>query len=128
MPFDARHSEARICRRCGYRLDGLVDFRCSECGTPFDPRNPRTYRRPGQLREQTSRRIRIWSGWIMALGSMLLTVFIWPLLFFSLGAYEAGFVSTFGLAITLIIAALPFVGIPVGLTLTHEPENGGRRW
>ena len=25
------------CRQCGYDLQGLVDPRCPECGTPFDP-------------------------------------------------------------------------------------------
>lgn len=127
MSFAANHSDLRLCRRCGYRLDGLLDRRCSECGTPFDPSNPRTFRRPGQLREQTSRRLRLWSGWIMALGSMLLTIITWPLMFFALEAYQTGFMSTIGLLIALAVAAIPFIGIPVGLTLTHEPE-GARRW
>ena len=25
------------CRECGYLLRGLVEARCPECGTPFDP-------------------------------------------------------------------------------------------
>lgn len=27
----------RVCARCGYDLRGLVEPRCPECGTPFDP-------------------------------------------------------------------------------------------
>jgi hypothetical protein len=33
------------CRRCSYDLRGLPDPRCPECGQPFDPANPRTFRR-----------------------------------------------------------------------------------
>ena len=32
------------CRRCWYVLDGLAECRCPECGRPFDPTMPRTYR------------------------------------------------------------------------------------
>lgn len=31
------------CRKCGYLLHGLPDNICPECGTGFDPSNPRTY-------------------------------------------------------------------------------------
>lgn len=34
----------RFCRDCGYILDGLPVNRCSECGRPFDPGDPRSYR------------------------------------------------------------------------------------
>ena len=32
------------CLRCGYALDGLRDNKCPECGRPFYPQSPRTYR------------------------------------------------------------------------------------
>lgn len=80
------------------------------------------------MSELTARRIRLIAGWTLALGSMLLTIIVWPLLFFALGAHEAGFISTSILITTLTLAALPFFGIPIGLTLTHEPENASRRW
>ncbi|MFO0839646.1 MAG: hypothetical protein U1D55_14110 [Phycisphaerae bacterium] len=38
IPTDAR------CRSCGYALVGLTVARCPECGLPFDPDDPTTYR------------------------------------------------------------------------------------
>ena len=35
---------ARYCRGCGYNLRGLTVPRCPECGRPFDPADPHTYR------------------------------------------------------------------------------------
>lgn len=32
------------CLGCSYRLDGLPENRCPECGRPFDPDDPTTYR------------------------------------------------------------------------------------
>lgn len=32
------------CCKCGYILDGLTELRCPECGQPFDPQDPRTFR------------------------------------------------------------------------------------
>lgn len=31
------------CKHCRYRLDGLTEYRCPECGEPFDPNDPETY-------------------------------------------------------------------------------------
>jgi hypothetical protein len=31
------------CRKCGYVLDGLSEYRCPECGRSFDPTNGRTF-------------------------------------------------------------------------------------
>ncbi|MEX0777043.1 MAG: hypothetical protein WD042_15165 [Phycisphaeraceae bacterium] len=39
-----------FCRRCGYRLTGLTQKRCPECGLSFHPDNPRTFRRLGESR------------------------------------------------------------------------------
>ena len=33
------------CRGCGYNLRGLTVPRCPECGRPFDPADPHTYRK-----------------------------------------------------------------------------------
>ncbi len=33
-----------FCIRCGYAVDGVRDNRCPECGRPFYPEFPRTYR------------------------------------------------------------------------------------
>ena len=33
------------CRKCGYPLHSLAESRCPECGRPFDPGRPWTYRR-----------------------------------------------------------------------------------
>jgi hypothetical protein len=34
--------EAATCQKCGYSLRGLDQFRCPECGEPFDPNDPWT--------------------------------------------------------------------------------------
>ena len=38
------------CRECGYLLRGLPEPRCPECGRPFDPHDPTTYRDPTRPR------------------------------------------------------------------------------
>ncbi|TWT40528.1 hypothetical protein RAS1_42400 [Phycisphaerae bacterium RAS1] len=44
-------SNDRYCIHCAYRLAGLPEPRCPECGTPFDVNDARTWSRaPGQLR------------------------------------------------------------------------------
>ncbi len=35
----------KYCLGCSYVLDGLPENRCSECARPFDPQDPRTFRR-----------------------------------------------------------------------------------
>ncbi len=35
---------AMFCLGCGYALDGLAQNRCPECGRPFYPDSPNTYR------------------------------------------------------------------------------------
>jgi hypothetical protein len=43
----------RYCRKCSYILDGLPENRCPECGQPFDPGNPRTFRlRPKRIQNR----------------------------------------------------------------------------
>lgn len=37
-------ARTRYCLGCGYVLDGLPEHRCPECGRPFDPDNPRTFK------------------------------------------------------------------------------------
>ncbi len=43
--------DAASCQKCGYCLRGLCDPRCPECGTSFDPSDPKTYTvgRPGSF-------------------------------------------------------------------------------
>ncbi len=36
------------CIQCRYRLDGLSENRCPECGIPFNPEDPTTYHDPQQ--------------------------------------------------------------------------------
>ena len=38
------HHPQRRCRTCAYILDHLPQSRCPECGRPFDPADPATYR------------------------------------------------------------------------------------
>lgn len=48
------------CRHCGYCLFGLPTCRCPECGKPFDPNRPHTYRnRPLRV---WPRRLLFWLG------------------------------------------------------------------
>ena len=35
----------KYCLGCSYVLDGLPEDRCPECARPFDPQDPRTFRR-----------------------------------------------------------------------------------
>lgn len=54
-----RRERRWYCRRCGYMLHGLVDHRCPECGTTFDPADAGSYRTsplPGSAG--------IWIGWL----------------------------------------------------------------
>ncbi len=50
------------CRDCSYPLDHLDQQRCPECGRPFDPESPRTYRRRAR---------RISRGWSRLLVAVL---------------------------------------------------------
>jgi hypothetical protein len=34
----------KYCLGCSYVLDGLPECRCPECGRPFDPNDPRTFK------------------------------------------------------------------------------------
>ena len=58
------------CLSCGYVLLGLPDYRCPECGRPFDPYNPDTYNtKPPFVRW------RYWMpGLLTALGAAVLLV------------------------------------------------------
>jgi hypothetical protein len=51
------------CRGCRYILDFLVEPRCPECGQPFDPNDPRTFRTDERRR---------WKTAYLALGFLLL--------------------------------------------------------
>ena len=35
---------SKYCSDCEYNLDGLPEHRCPECGQPFDPDDPRTFK------------------------------------------------------------------------------------
>lgn len=45
-----------ICEKCGYRIDHLIEARCPECGTPFDP-----IRLDGRIESSTTSRP--WKTW-----------------------------------------------------------------
>lgn len=63
---------ARLCPGCSYRLDGLLENRCPECGRPFDPTDPGTFRI-----DQRSNR---W-GWNMLLGPSPVSAVLFLVLF-----------------------------------------------
>lgn len=44
MRVNDDRNRVRRCAQCGYIVDGLSEHRCPECGSPFDPNDPRTYR------------------------------------------------------------------------------------
>ena len=75
------------CLSCGYTLLGLPDYRCPECGRPFDPYNPDTYNtKPPFVRW------RYWMpGLLTALGAAVL---LYP--------FAVGW-SGFGWATTLVV-------------------------
>lgn len=56
----------RFCRHCGYSLAHLPEQRCPECGTPFDPGDPKTYRR-GSGRSRLRKRLWGWAVWAIVL-------------------------------------------------------------
>lgn len=91
--------EMRFCLKCDYNLAGVPEPRCPECGRPFDPDKPATFRRSpmGQGVLRALRRppgmwmiliciavmaVTMWaarvSGWIHVL--MLIAVLIWTVL------------------------------------------------
>ena len=46
LPMDAppiNGSPRMFCRKCGYILDGLPSNRCPECGTDFNPADPKSF-------------------------------------------------------------------------------------
>lgn len=47
--------EPRFCRKCSYNLRGIESVRCPECGRPFEPADPKTYRRRPRTR---------WGVWV----------------------------------------------------------------
>ena len=51
----AEISDRACCTGCGYRLRGLPDPLCPECGRSFDPADPTTY-----VADPTRRRRRLW--------------------------------------------------------------------
>lgn len=46
------------CLKCGYSLHGLTTWRCPECGQAFDPKDPRSYWKPGRPRPPSA--LRVW--------------------------------------------------------------------
>jgi hypothetical protein len=68
MPADQTTNCTMYCRQCGYQLTGLSANRCPECGRPFDPANPRTFRQHPRawLIRRWARRI-AWTAAILAL-------------------------------------------------------------
>ena len=63
-------SPTMFCRDCGYILDGLPEHRCPECGGPFDPRSPTTFR--STARTYTHRR-----RWRMLLHPVAILLAAW---------------------------------------------------
>lgn len=62
MPKDA------ACWECGYLLDGLPSNVCPECGRPFDPEDPRTFRTA--LRDYLSPRLPGWHILLIAIATI----------------------------------------------------------
>ena len=46
----ASTSQIIRCKHCRYRLDGLDEHRCPECGAAFDPDDPQTFECGGRYR------------------------------------------------------------------------------
>ncbi len=66
MAQDQTSQTGMYCRGCDYRLRGLSEYRCPECGRPFDPRDPHTFHR--RERELRVRR------WIRGIALLTLTL------------------------------------------------------
>jgi hypothetical protein len=68
------------CRVCGYSLKGLTERRCPECGTTFDPDDPRTMVvfEPPMLVRFVSRKISVWTFFpvFLAGGAYVLAGFV----------------------------------------------------
>jgi len=65
MPDQPIITPSMYCKKCAYPLVGLDRQRCPECGRPFDPDDPRTYR--AKLRMSRAKLV----GIIAAIGVVL---------------------------------------------------------
>ncbi|MEW6251852.1 MAG: hypothetical protein AB1716_14495 [Planctomycetota bacterium] len=105
-----------MCLGCGYRLRGLTQPRCPECGRAFDPRDPATWRRPSRRWEMAEPPGRLFHIPLAALCGWLLIQAGWP------GE------SCFTLSVILVVFALMSgwtLGLLafIGCALLRRPES-----
>lgn len=74
-----RESDFR-CLGCGYLLTGLPENRCPECGRPFDPSDPATYR--GRTRCGWPVLIGAAMAMLGVMGACVSAAFVWRALLF----------------------------------------------
>ena len=78
------------CLGCDYSLRGLIDPRCPECGRPFDPADPDSFRTPGFL-PRLRRRLKLPSASVgVWIGIALLLVCLWRGVVDPAGDWEPG--------------------------------------
>jgi hypothetical protein len=95
-PFANPQTEAEFgqpprCTRCFYRLDGLNEPRCPECGRTFDPQDPTTYtRRPPFV---------FWTYWLPGMALSLACGFVCLTFFALIG--DIGWAATLGVPLAM---------------------------
>lgn len=111
------------CLGCSYVLDGLPQPRCPECGRPFDPDDPATFRHPGQVRNRPAVVVSLY------LLSLVSTVAYWvfwqgggmPIAYRLAAAGE----QACGLVGCVVVGADPPVDLP---TVVRGPLVAGVLW
>ncbi len=63
-------NDSMRCKHCRYRLDGLTDNRCPECGRSFHPSHPSTYSSDGKIDWSINRPIATLIGILMVAGAL----------------------------------------------------------
>lgn len=66
------------CRRCAYNLKQLDTHRCPECGRPFDPTNPKTFRRHPSSRTRNIKHIALVTLALIVFLTIISFLHIWP--------------------------------------------------
>lgn len=69
----AMDPDRRYCLDCGYKLMGLAEPRCPDCGRPFDPNDPHTF-------AFSPEQVNLWGlGWWIIKWSILCIAILFPL-------------------------------------------------